>query len=222
VQVANPLKRLSGISADSWRMHHENPPPLPLAARSSMRRGDKVLVGVALVPAGIIVALIVLRICGLMRPFGVPTGAMTPAVSPGDHFMMEGISFLSRQPRRGDIVIFKTDGIDSLPPPSTLYVKRVAGEPGDHLRISEGKLFVNDRQVSLSNEAGEIIYDPPPLTAGLSIQTDVKVPNSCYFVLGDNSTNSFDSRFWGSVPRGNIIGRVSFCYWPIQRAGTIK
>jgi len=134
--------------------------------------------------------------------------------------MMEGISYLSRQPRRGDIVIFKTDGIAALPP--ALYVKRVAGEPGDHLRISEGKLFVNDRQVCLSNEAGEIIYNPPPLTEGLSIQTDVKVPNGCYFVLGDNSTNSFDSRFWGSVPRGNIIGRVSFCYWPLQRVGFIK
>lgn len=186
-----------------------------------MSRGTKLLVGFSLLPAVLFAALIVLRLCGLLRPFSVPTGAMTPAVSPGDHFMMEGISFLSRQPRRGDIVVFRTDGIASLPP-STLYVKRVAGEPGEHVRILEGKLFVNDRQVCLSNGAGEITYNLPPLSGGFSLQTDVRVPNGCYFVLGDNSTNSLDSRFWGSVPRGNIIGRVSFCYWPLQRAGGIR
>jgi signal peptidase I len=146
---------------------------------------------------------------------------MTPAVSAGDHIMMEGITFLSRQPRRGDIVVFKTDGIATLPP-ATIYLKRVAGEPGDHVRISGGKLFVNDKQVSLSNAIGEIAYDLPPSAATFSPQTDVTVPSGYYYVLGDNSTNSFDSRFWGSVPRGNIIGRVSFCYWPPERVGGVK
>ena len=75
--------------------------------------------------------------------------------------MMEGVTFIARQPHRGDVVVFSTDGIDSLPP-ATFYVKRVAGEPGDHLRISEGKLFVNDKEVSLSNAAGEIVYHMPP------------------------------------------------------------
>ncbi len=162
-----------------------------------------------------------LRICGLVRPFFIPTGAMTPAVSAGDHIMMEGVTFLSRQPRRGDIAVFKTDGIASLPS-ATFYVKRVVGEPGDHVRISGGKLFINDKQVSLSNTVGKILYDMPPQAGMLSPQTDVTVPVGCYFVLGDNSTNSFDSRFWGSVPRGNIIGRASFCYWPPERFGAVK
>jgi signal peptidase I len=186
-----------------------------------MGRGSKLLIGFALLPACFVTALILLRLCGLVRPFSVPTGAMAPAVSPGDHFMMEGITFLSRQPRRGDIVVFKTDGIASLPA-AAFHIKRVAGEPGDHVRISEGKLFVNDRQVSLSNAAGEITYNLPPLAGGFSAQTDVKVAPGSYFVLGDNSTNSFDSRFWGSVPRGNIIGQVSFCYWPPDRIGRVK
>jgi signal peptidase I len=146
---------------------------------------------------------------------------MTPAVSAGDHIMMEAISFLSRQPRRGDIVVFKTDGIATLPP-ATIYLKRVAGEPGDHVRISGGRLFVNDKQVSLSNAVGEIVYDLPPNAATFSPLTDLTVPTGCFFVLGDNSTNSFDSRFWGSVPRANIIGRVSFCYWPPERVGGVK
>ena len=107
----------------------------------------------ALVPAFCFGAVVVLRVCGLVRPFSVPTGAMTPAVSAGDHVMMEGVTFLSRQPRRGDIVVFKTDGIASLPA-ATFYIKRVAGEPDDHVRISGGKLFANDKQISLSNAAG--------------------------------------------------------------------
>lgn len=186
-----------------------------------MSRRVKILIALAYVAVFCYGALIVLRVCGLVRPFSVPTGAMTPAVSAGDHIIMEGITFLSRQPCRGDIVVFKTDGIAPLPP-ATIYVKRVAGEPGDHVRLSAGKLFVNDKQVSLSNAVGEITYDLPPIATAFSPQTGVTVPSGCYFVLGDNSTNSFDSRFWGSVPRGNILGRVSFCFWPPKRIGGVK
>ena len=186
-----------------------------------MNRRSKFLIGLALVPVCFVGALIVLRTCGLLRAFSVPTGAMTPAVSAGDHVMMEAMTFVTRNPRRGDVVVFRTDGI-ALLPSATFYVKRVAGEPGDHLRISDGKLFVNDKQVLLSNAAGPIVYDLPPHAETFSPKLDLTVPEGCYFVLGDNSTNSFDSRFWGSVPRGNILGRVSFCYWPPQRAGGVK
>jgi signal peptidase I len=182
---------------------------------------SKVLLGLAAIPALLVAALFVLRVCGLVRPFSVPTGGMTPAISPGDHIMMEGISYLTRRPRRGDIVVFKTDGIASLPS-ATIYVKRVAGEPGDHVRISGGKLVVNGKQVSLRNAAGEINYNLPPSATQSTPQTDVNVPSGCYFVLGDNSKKSFDSRFWGSVPRGNIIGRLALCYWPPQRAGGVQ
>jgi signal peptidase I len=186
-----------------------------------MDRISKLLIGLALIAAFFVGALILFRVCGLMRPFSVPTSAMAPAISPGDHIAMEGFTFLSRQPRRGDIVVFKTDGIPSLRS-ATLYIKRVAGEPGDHVRISQGKLFVNEKQVSLSNEMGEIVYHLPPNSASFSPKTDVTVPSGCYFVLGDNSTNSLDSRFFGSLPRGNIIGRILFCYWPPRRSGLVK
>ncbi len=146
---------------------------------------------------------------------------MTPAVSAGDHIFMEGVSFLFRQPRFGEIVVFKTDGITPLPP-QQFYMKRVAGRPGDHVRLADGKLFVNERQVSLRNAFGEIVYDLPKGPGGAAPYADITVPADSYFVLGDNSTNSLDSRYWGGVPRKNIIGRVWFCYFPPQRAGKVK
>jgi signal peptidase I len=200
------------------------PPALPTLQSVRPTRLDlftKVLVAIALVGVICFASIIGLRIFGMLRPFYMPTGGMAPAVSPGDHIMMEGLTFRSRQPRRGDIVCFKTDGIPSLPP-AQIYVKRVAGEPGEHLRISGGMLYINGSHVSLSNEIGEISLLPPPLPAAGSMKTDVTIPAGWYFVLGDNSTNSYDSRFYGCVPRENILGRIPFCYWPPRRVGAVK
>ncbi len=202
-------------------MNPVTPPPFPSSGRGSLSRRDKLLIGLGLIPACLVGGLIALRLIGVVRPFSVPTGAMTPAVSAGDHVVMEGFTFLARKPRRGDIVVFRTDGIPSVPS-GTFYVKRVAGEPGEHVRLSDGKLFVNGKQVVLSNALGEIVYDWPPGPAGSSPTTDFTVPEDGYFVLGDNSTDSLDSRFFGSVPRQNVIGRIWFCYWPLLRIGGVK
>jgi signal peptidase I len=146
---------------------------------------------------------------------------MAPTVSPGDHVMMEGLTFLARKPRRGDVAVFKTDGIPRLPA-ATVYVKRIVGEPGDRLRISDGKLYINDKHVALSNAAGEIAYRLPAGAESTAPQTDVTVPDGQYYVLGDNSTNSSDSRFWGCVPAKNFMGRIAFCFWPPQKAGAVR
>jgi signal peptidase I len=202
-------------------MPASGPPPLPRRLRAQDNATSKLLIALIIFGGVFLLALVALRGFGLARPFYIPTGGMAPAVSAGDHIMMEGVSFLFRKPRRGDIVVFKTAGIQSLPP-DTVYVKRVAGEPGDHVRISEGKLHINNAQVCLSNAWGQITYRPPAnLETGIS-DAEVVVKRREYFVLGDNSTNSFDSRFWGGVPVKNIVGRIAFCYWPPQRAGGVK
>lgn len=197
-------------------------PPLPSQnPRKPLSRGGKLLAGIAIVPFALLVLLVILRLLGLLRPFSVPTGAMTPAVSAGDHVIMENITFLSRKPQRGDVVVFKTDGIASIPS-ATLYVKRIAGEPEEHLRISEGELLINGKVVALSNSNGKITYLPPPSIQTQPAVTDLHVPENRFFMLGDNSTNSFDSRYWGTVPKENILGRVFLCIWPPDRAGWVK
>ena len=194
--------------------------PLPRAHPAGLNAAAKLVIGFSIIPASIFATLIVLRIFGLACPFSVPTGAMAPTISPGDHVFMEGLTYLHRQPRRGDVVVFKTEGIAQLPQEQN-YVKRIAGQPREQLSISSGDLYINGRVVALSNVTGRIVYSLPPFGAPLPT-TNTFVPAGCYFVLGDNSTNSFDSRYWGCVPRKNIRGRISFCYWPPQRIGFVR
>lgn len=202
-------------------MNLSTPPPLPSAEGASLDWRRKLAIALAVVSVGFLAVAVLLRVFGLVQLCFVPAGSMSPAVAAGDRVLIEGLSLLRREPRRGDIVIFKTKGIASLPP-AELWVKRVAGEPGDQLRISDGHLCINNKPVSLSNAVGEIAYLPLPQVPGVSTKTDLTVPTGHYFVLGDNSTNSLDSRFWGSLPRENIIGRVVFCYWPPQRFGRVQ
>lgn len=198
------------------------PVPAPRTRRGKLPVPIKILIGASALAAVFFVGLVVLRLFGLVQLFSVPTGAMTPAVSSRDHVMMEGFTFLSRDPKCGDVVVFKTRGIMSLPQ-DQIYVKRVVGVPGDRLRIEDGKLYVNDKHAALRNAAGEIEYVSIPGAVHLvSPQETVTVPVGQYFVLGDNSGNSFDSRHWGFVPAGNVKGRVAFCYWPPNRIGQVE
>jgi signal peptidase I len=198
---------------------------LPTSSQSiqkpALDRSVKAIIALGAFGGIFVATLVALRILGLLYPFYIPTGSMAPAVSPGDHVIMEGITFLERKPRRGDIIAFRTEGIAALKS-ATIYDKRIVGEPGERVRISDGKLYVNDARVSITNSAGEIFY---PLTEQLmshNPQVDVQIPQDQYFAVGDNSTNSFDSRFWGCLPAKNIMGRIWICYWPPQRMGEVR
>src|SRR5688572_18952143 len=105
----------------------------------------------------VVAGVVSLRPLGLIRPFKVPTGAMIPTLARGDHFLMEGFTVRTRGPRRGDIVVFKTDGIGALPA-GTIYVKRIGGLPGDELRVADGRLYASGAHVRLQNAAGDIRY----------------------------------------------------------------
>jgi signal peptidase I len=167
------------------------------------------------------VAFLLLRPLGLLRPFYIPTGSMTPAVSAGDHVFMEGLTYLARKPRRGDIIAFESDGIELLPR-GQIYDKRIVGLPGEHLRISDGKLHINDALVVITNGSGEISFVLTENMKSFAFKSDVMVPPGQYFVIGDNTTNSLDSRSWGCLPSKNILGRLCFCYWPPKRMGEVK
>jgi signal peptidase I len=159
---------------------------------------------------------ILLRLLGLLIPFSVPTEAMAPAVGKDEMILMEGFTYLGRKPERGDIVVFETAAISGIPLPpgvkSMRYIKRLVGKPGEEIRIdADGRLLVNDQPVPLRNQAGDIRYAHLAGSTYLSTASALfVVPEGSYFVLGDNSPKSSDSRFWGCVPAKSIIGKVAF------------
>jgi len=172
--------------------------------------------------AAVPLTLVTLRLFGLVVPFLVPQKSMTPAIAGGDNLIMEGFTYLTRKPARGDIVVFTADGIPPLEDGVT-YVKRVVGLPGERIRISDGALYINESIVELKNKDGVIRYVNWPSSPYLSSSnSNVIVPNDVYFLLGDNSSNSLDSRFWGFLPAKSLRGRMWFCYWPPQNVGAVK
>lgn len=141
-----------------------------------------------------------------------------------------------RDVRRGDVVAFYKPVLESNGEHMTL-VKRVIGIPGDHIHLRNGIVVLNGiaQPESEASRPTSSVYDPyvndfpsidpstePGVTAEWSVQLpsfiqgqDIVVPPGDFFVLGDNRTNSLDSRYWGFVPRANIVGRPLFVYWSI-------
>jgi signal peptidase I len=146
----------------------------------------------------------------------------------GDQLFVDKFSYNFFGPHRGDVFVFKTNGIIGIPPGPNFenehYIKRLAGLPGDILRIQQPKLFVNDKEETdypfervASQKNGYTGYQNMRDTTYLSTPSvTVTIPKGSYFALGDNSANSYDSRYWGFVPWRNVVGRGLFVYWPFS------
>lgn len=146
------------------------------------------------------------------------------AVDTGDQVFVDKFTYNFVKPHRGDVFVFRTNNIPGIPDdPETgapFYIKRLGGLPGDTLRVEPPKLFVNGRLVNgygfervMSAKSG---YRGYALGARFLASADstFTVPEHGYFALGDNSYNSYDSRYWGPVPEENLVGRGLLVYWP--------
>lgn len=152
-------------------------------------------------------------------------------ITTGDHLFVERLSYRCGKPKRGDIVVFRTDGIRNLRS-GTLYVKRIAGLPGERVRIEPPFLIVNDQKVvepeifnTISRETnGYAGFQLASVTNSLLSKPsdEVTLGPTEYFLLGDNTQNSLDSRYWGAVPEKNIYGRVTRIYWPFMRINALE
>ena len=124
---------------------------------------------------------------------------MTPAIAGGDHIVMEGFTYLTRKPARGDIVVFRANGIPPLEDGMT-YVKRVVGLPGERIRISEGALYINESIVELKNKEGAIRYANWPSFKYLSSSNDnIVIPSRDYFLLGRQLVEQFGQSVLGTT-----------------------
>ncbi len=149
------------------------------------------------------------------------------AVDTGDQVFVDKFSYNFIHPHRGDVFVFRTNnilGIREDPEAGAPYfIKRLTGTPGDELRIDSPNLYVNGELAQ--NFGIRRVASAQPPYRGYSqgqaylaqpSQTYVIPPHS-YFAMGDNSYNSYDSRYWGPVPEENVVGRGLLVYWPFGR-----
>ena len=161
----------------------------------------------------------------------VPNSNMAPALQAAvtsdgrlqrDVVVAQKCAYWFNAPQRGDVVLFKMDNLSDRVAKGA-FAFRVAGLPGERISIADGRMLINGQPVSEpaifttlrhSNQSEAPFLNTP--------QASFVVPENHYFVLGDNSAESYDSRFWGPVPRDHILGRVTRICWPLDRAGIVK
>ena len=164
--------------------------------------------GEPFVVAGILAILIRTFLLG---PYKIPTGSMIPTFLVGDRIFVDKVSYRFHPPQRGDIIVFKYP-LDR----KKDFVKRLVGLSGEHVEIKEGKLYVNGRVLDEKVFTKNYYYNVKDGRFGFENQV-IDVPMDSYFVLGDNSAHSSDSRMWGFVPKKNVVGRAFLIWWPLQR-----
>ena len=154
----------------------------------------------------------------------IPSASMENTLLIGDHLIMSrlgydaGIPFtnihvpLWKNPKRQQIIIFKPPYDRSLPD----YVKRVIGLPGETIDVHDGAVWIDGKKLEENYTIGRT--EPPmrgQLIGGFP-GLPYKVPDNCYFVMGDNRENSLDSRYWGCVPRNDILGTPVLIYMSLD------
>jgi len=154
----------------------------------------------------IALAMFVVMYLFLFQPHQVRGSSMYPNLHDNDYLLTDKVTYRLREPKRGDTIIFRAPKNEEYD-----YIKRVVGLPGDTVRVSNGKIYIND-QLLIENylSSDSFTYGGRFWKENQSIP----VPEDQYFVLGDNRSHSSDSREWGPVPKiilsarlGYVIGR---------------
>jgi signal peptidase I len=130
--------------------------------------------------------------------------SMMSTLEEDQRLIVSKLSYRLHEPQRGDIIVFY-DPFDS----DRNLIKRIIGLPGDLLEIRQGQVYVN----------GQLLAEPYTSHPGTYSQPPTAIPEGQYFVMGDNRTNSSDSRSWGTLDGAEIVGKAAFTYWPLKLWG---
>ncbi|MGH9077529.1 MAG: signal peptidase I [Acidimicrobiales bacterium] len=178
-----------------------SPPPPPAADRR--RRGSKALFEwFVIIVATVLVTLVVKTF--LVQAFYIPTGSMAPTLKPGDRVLVTKALY---SVNRGDVIVFKKPPTDHSPGATDDLIKRVIGLPGDRVSGRGGYVYIDGRKL---DEHWLPAVDQG-VTSAFGPDT---VAQGEYFVMGDNRTNSEDSRFIGDIPASTIVGKTFVRIWP--------
>ena len=162
----------------------------------------------------------------IVQPFKIPTGSMRTTLLEGDRILVNrfiyGLRipfttlrfFKFRQPQRGDVIVFNYPE-----EPKRAFIKRMIGKGKDEVEIKEGKIYINAQEFNHPSIRNIYYYNRGDYGF---IGQKIIVPDNAYYVLGDNSGSSKDSRYWGFVDDKYLIGKAILIYWPLNRIRLIK
>lgn len=150
----------------------------------------------------------------IVAPFKIPSGSMRPTLIEGDRILVNKFLYRFHEPRRGDIIVFRFPENPKRP-----FIKRLIAAGGDEVEIRQGRVLVNGRRPDAA-----VVQDFSYHNQGQFGQegTATTVPADMYYVLGDNSSSSHDSRFWGFVPKRFLIGKAVYIFWPPKRLRALR
>lgn len=150
-----------------------------------------------------------------VQAYVIPSESMKPTLKIHDRLLANKIIYKIRQPHRWEVIIFKYPE-----EPKKYFVKRLVGLPRESLFIKNGHIYINGKMLNQPDNVSTPLYYYEDGYYG--VNGEVKIPDEAYFVLGDNSINSKDSRYWGFVPSKKLVGKALFIYWPPWRMGFIR
>ena len=173
----------------------------------------------------IILALVVRTL--FLQPFKIPTGSMRMTLIEGDRILVNKVIYgikipltswrlpAIRQPQRGDLVVFHAPDDRHRD-----FIKRLVAIGGDEIEIRDLRLWINGRPLNDPPVFRDLVYyNRGPYG---QVGKPMKIPPGHYFFLGDNSGSSRDSRYWGFLPEGQVIGKAFMIYWPLRRIRWFK
>jgi signal peptidase I len=150
----------------------------------------------------------------LIQPFIVDGGSMLPTYNNGEFLLVDKLSYLIHSPRRGDVMIFKLYENTNNPYEGKHLIKRVIGLPGDRVKVENGVTTIYNE----ANPKGFVIEEPFVKYKDVHKNVDITLDDNQYFMMGDNRTQSYDSRDWGPLDGSNVRGQVLFRVYPFKSA----
>lgn len=162
--------------------------------------------------AVVALSLFVVMYIFLFQPHQVKGQSMYPNFHDKDYLLTNKLTYRFKEPHRGDVIVFKAPQNKNYD-----YIKRIIGLPGEVVKITNGKVYINNLPLNEITYLNKEIETLPGLflTEGKSYT----IPDDEYLVMGDNRSHSSDSKDWGTVPKENIIGLAWFRYWPVNSLG---
>jgi signal peptidase I len=221
--VSNGISHPSPVTVEPRRdEHHHTLNPVTHMTRN-LPRGWRITIDWIVTIVGAIAIVLAIK-AWVVNPYRIPSSSMEPTLHcarPGsgcearfsDRVLANRFIYHFRKPHRGDIIVFKTPPLakDRCGAGGT-FVKRLIALPGETWREKNGYIYINGKKLI------EPYVKSDRRDSGTSYPARL-IPPKMYFMMGDNRTQSCDSREWGPVPRGNLIGEVFAVYWPPNRIG---